>query len=1670
MITNTPLLLSVLWAPILSWINISSSLILFGLYYGFLTTLPIGPSQILSIRAFLLEGNLSGTAAVSGLIIGQLIIFLSIYYSPLYMILVKPHTVTLLVLPYILFYWYRTKDLLDYQSLRPITSISDARVHKIFLDSFILQLLNPVLLPSPVLARLVNLFLFRHSNQFLFITSCFFGWLSGHLFFLNSVKLLLVRVERDSPVFYLLVKRLIHRTFSIIILACCLLHLGRAPVPLLTKKVNNDEFRMNQLKVGGLSWSNRVWPTFFFDYHRWNRPLRYIENSRFSNKGLVKKQVSQYFFDICLSDGKQKIAFTALPSLSIFGNDLKRYLNIPSNSFLSDDSYDEWIDTKKKRKDILYQELGNRIEALDGGFSIKNTIEKRTGFSTNEGNTLTKVYDPFLNRSFRGEMAISKSPWLLTEEIYELKKNRKLLHLSKGDNKLKFWISDQWREFGRRNLTPPWEPLSKDARRILVLLIRGSKNGKLETNLQQMSLSEEQAPATSNNQKNYSDLSSKIGNTNFLNRKTTRASHLNWELVSNLSARQRTFYFNHLEREKWQALERSWKNLFSTNLTQVRSILSLLVKALYLHNKFQLQEIHKEVPRWTSKLRNDKFDVIAIGVTDIRQRKVKNLGYLIKGRDKRRKIVRRFSQQSDFRRRLVKGSMRARRRKIPVWKILQLKTHSPFFFRINERHFSFQSSFDVLNLINVRNASKDSIEIRERAIYFSNSNRNSPIAKRTRADRLAIANRWDFPLAQWGRSWLLIIQSYLRKYLVLPILIISKNMVRSLLFQIPEWNEDWNEWNKEIHIKCTYDGTEVSEKELPEQWLRDGLQIKIIYPFCLKPWRDSRFETSRGRKKYIDDSTFFNNGEKIANTLSDHTSFNNEVGIRRKKKINYSFLTAWGFQTKLPFGNMKKQPSFWKPISKELKRRWKRNILSKTTQISKVYSKFFSIVNKHITLTESDTRIAKYRKNDVFAFEPNNKYEIEIGANDGIIDKLSIRSASNSDDKISPEFGNKMKYRIPNNVQKLENRKYLRNNQIGEITKNIFFDGIESYKKFEDENEKYGRSYKEKLEQKNKLIEIQQLILRLYRINIKSIKKWPHFMGIISNGMKRKIKKNYVYFLRSSIQFVFNFKRNFILFNREIFNNSKLNTFRVTFTQQDRIINQHSDPFDEKAQNSGTKLDRRDIVRISQAYVFHKMRQIDVINKFDFEYLLINWTSNSITKRRIKHFLEEQGILSIKEPRNLEEINWKEWLQTFNKYDTSPQIWYGIAPYQWRSGVTHHWKENKKIPFYDFDEQEKSLFFYKQQKISYRVATNPSLKQIDKFDKRYKYNILCFSYLDPERKSEVEKLPKLRRKWEETISSSYIHKIHEYQTINYDKKNENSNYSIVNSDKERNIFFKSDFMSRLTPEFLGKNYVYGTGEMDVPDISLIKDRNKRNIRNEKSLRERERHQAIRQWRWGSKNVEKKFKELGDMASLMTLMQNQEDIVSLSAKMREDLDLFRLLFCRDTGTNQLTINSEHRLPRVLDDQILMYKMVGTPSKFRKRFERKSDLDLFDESIAHIEFIHNDEGTNINTSSLEDIILPRHRREFKILNCFYLEKTSGREAKSDRILSGKKKRDCRELIKSNWILNENRNLIIKRFLWPSFRLEDLACINRFWFNTSNGSRFTMLRIRMYAPGFY
>nr|QWZ47624.1 hypothetical chloroplast RF1 [Plagiomnium acutum] len=1602
MITNIPLQLCVLWASILSWINISSPLILFGLYYGFLTTLPIGPSQILSIRAFLLEGNLSGTVAISGLILGQLIIFLSIYYSPLYIILIKPHTITLLVLPYILFYWYRIKDLLDYQSLRPISSINDSRIYKVFFDSFIFQLLNPILLPNPVLARLVNLFFFRYSNNFLFVSSCFFGWLSGHFFFLNLTKIFLIRIEKDSPVLYLLVKRLIYRTFSIFILACFLVYLGRAPVPVFTKKLSN-EFQFNQqLKAYGFSWLNKPWPTFFFDHRRWNRPLRYIENSRFSNRGPVKKKVSQYFFDISISDGKQKISFTALPSLSVFEKDLKNYLNFSKKSSLSNNFYKDWIDIRKERKDNLYDELKNRLKALDNGFFLKDVIEKKIGLSNNEGNNLTKIHDPLLNGSFRGKTIISKSPWLLTENFYKLKKNKKISYLSKKENKLKFWISNRWRELERKNLPLPWEPLNKDARRILILLIQGSKNKKLETKLQQISSSEEQALINLNKQSTLSNLVGKSDNTLFLNKKLTKTSYFNWELVLNLSTRQRALYFKKLEREKWQVLERSWKNLLLNNFNnfnQLNKIFFLLKKIFYFHKKTRLREISKEIPRWTSKLRNDKFDVIASGVTDIRQRKVKNLGYLIKGKDKRRKIVRRFSQQSDFRRKLVKGSMRARRRKTLIWKILQLKTHSPFFIRINEKHIPFKFSLNKLNLIYVKNIFKNPIERRKKITLFSTE--NNVTIKKTKADRLAIANRWDFPLAQWGRSWLLIIQSHFRKYLVLPILIISKNIIRLILFQTPEWSEDWTEWNKEIYIKCTYDGTEVSEKELPEQWLRDGLQIKIIYPFSLKPWHSLQFETNK---------------EKISNNLLNA----NENFAKNKKKINYSYLTAWGFQTDAPFGDIKKKSSFWKPIRRELRKRWKKNILPK---FNKIYFKFLFLkkkilinsVNSELINNESKKKIKLDTKiNDDselnLNYEKNNKT-----LRKQIISKFSKNILSEN------QIKNKSKVLI--NIKKLEKLKDLRIYKIRKITEKTYFDKIEFSNRLKNKNKFYFNN-------KIKIIKIEHQIRKYCKKNIEVIKKWSYLIKIKFNRIIKNVLNFYIYFIRFNINLIIKMKQDFIFIK-------KIKTLDLSKSSQieykkDKIHYEYSKNFNQQ-----------NILLMSQTYLFHKIWQTGTINKYNFKDLLKNRTSNLILKKKIKNNLKKKGIFSLINFEDLKENNLKKWLQIFSRYNISSQIWYRITPQGWKNQVTYQWRNKRKKDFRVSEKQKKVSNLLRKKKISYKLVTNPLLEKNKKLNKRYQYNSLCYNYLD------FEKTPDFHFRGSKGNKESILNK-----KISQTLKN------------KRNIYIKSNLVLWLIPAFMEKKYITKIEKIDIPKMSLLKKKNGKNIQNKKSLRERERHQTIRQWKWKSKNVEKKFKELGDMASLMTFMQDQENVISLSAKMRENLDLFRLLFCRDIGINKLTINSEHRIPRVLDDEILMYKVVSIFLKSKVRFKKLFNLKILNESTSQMEFFQNNPKRNFSLANLDDIILSKHRKELKILNLFYLDKNEINKDKTFNLNKYFVKKNEEKSIKLQKIRDKNQNLIIKHFLWPSFRLEDLACVNRFWFDTNNGSRFTMLRIRMYT----
>jgi len=691
-------------------------------------------------------------------------------------------------------------------------------------------------------------------------------------------------------------------------------------------------------------------------------------------------------------------------------------------------------------------------------------------------------------------------------------------------------------------------------------------------------------------------------------------------------------------------------------------------------------------------------------------------------------------------------------------------------------------------------------------------------------------------------------------------------------------------------------------------------------------------------------------------------------------------------------------------------KKWKKNILLK---LNTFYSNFF-LIKKKITINSINNELINDKSKKLIKLDTkiNNNSEVYLN-NKNSHRNLPEQISSKFSKNILSENQIKNKYEISKNIKKLEKLKYLKKYKIEKITKKIYFDKIEFSNRLKTED-------KFSFNNKKKTIEIKQKILKYCKKKVELIKKWPYLIKISFNKKNKKILNFFIFFIRFNINLIIKIKFCLIFIkNGKILNSSK--NSQIDF-KKDQISYEYSNNFNQE-----------NIFLMSQTYLFHKVWQRGTINKYNFKSLLKNWTSNLIIRKTIKKNLKKKGIFSLIELKNLKEKNWKKWLQNFNKYNISSQLWYKITPQRWRNQVTHQWKNKKRKKFLISEKKNQILVLSKQKKISYKLVTNSLLKQNRKVNKRYQYNYLCYSYLDFKKNPDFVKL------------------------VNNKEKNIfNNEFSQLVKNK-KNIFIKSN-LTLLIPALTERKNITKIEKIAIPNISLLKQKNKKNIQNKKSLRERERHQTIRQWKWKSKNVEKKFKELGDMASLMTFMQDQENVISLSVKMRENLDLFRLLFCRDIGINKLTINSEHRLPRVLDDQILMYKVVSLFLKSKARFKKIKNLT---KSTSRIEIFQNKQKRNFALLNIEDILLPKHCKELKVLNLLDLNKNKNWNLDKYFLKENKQKQ-----IKLYKFQDPNKKLTIKHFLWPSFRLEDLACINRFWFNTTNGSRFSMLRIRMYT----
>nr|YP_010539011.1 hypothetical chloroplast RF1 [Datisca cannabina]UYF12872.1 hypothetical chloroplast RF1 [Datisca cannabina] len=1381
--------------------KIINSVVVIGLYYGFLTTFSIGPSYLFLLRARVMEeGTEKKVSATTGFITGQLMMFLSIYYAPLHLALGRPHTITVLALPYLLFhfFWNNHKHFFDYGSTTR-NSMRNLSIQCVFLNNLIFQLFNHFILPSSMLVRLVNISMFRCNNKMLFVTSSFVGWLIGHILFMKWVGLVLVWIEQNNSIRsnvlirsnkYLVseLRNSMARIFSILLFITCVYYLGRIPSPIVTKKLKEtseteergeseeetdveiettsetkgtkqeqegsteedtspslfseekedpdkideteeirvnekektkDEFHFKRTRYKNLKkqkirpvyetsypadgnqenskleidkkekkkiefWFEKPLVTILFDYKRWNRPLRYIKNNQFENA--VRNEMSQYFFYTCKSDGKEKISFTYPPSVSTFLEMIQRKISMSIPEKLSSDKLNNhyhWSSINEQKIKNLNNKFINRVEVLDKGGLVVDVLEKKTRLCNDKikKEYLPKIYDPFLNGPYRGRIQIFFSLSIINET--SIKNDR--------DN---IWINKIHGIFLNTNYPT------------------------IENKIYQRSLSKEIS---------Y-----------FLN------------LISGFTIKSTSKNVNF----KGLSLFPKHKQVRIDSEDRIK-ILKFLFDAVRTDYKDKtirkksigLKEINKKVPRWSYKLIDDleqqegENEESMAEDHEIRSRKAKrvviftdnlqNSDTYINTKDTNNPdqtdevALIRYSQQSDFRRDVIKGSMRAQRRKTVTWKLFQANVHSPLFFDRIDKPFFF--SFDIPGLMkticrkwiwkNTELIISDSTEEKTR----ESEKKEKAIRekdKREEKARIEIAEAWDSILfAQVIRGFLLVTQSILRKYIVLPSLILAKNIIRMLLFQFPEWSEDFKDWNKEMHVKCTYNGVQLSEKEFPKNWLTDGIQIKILFPFRLKPWHRSKLQSP------------------------------NKDSMKKKGQQNdFCFLTVWGMEAELPFGSPRKQLSFFEPIFKELEKKIrklkkKRFLILRVLRVLKERTNMFLNISKErkklvikniLFLKEIIKELSKRKTIPLFELRKMEIYEL----NEAKKDKDSI---------ISNRMIHGSSIPIPSMDWANFSLREIKMKDLTDRTKTI----INKTAKIRKDNKKEFiipdvNIRPNQIRYDDKRFESPQNIWKiLKKRNIRLIRKSNHFIKFF-------VEKIYLYIFLGMINiprinaqlFLESIKKQF---NKFISNNDS-NDKRIDKTNQSIIH------FISTIRKSLSNISNKnanifwDLSYLSQAYVFYKLSQIQVLKLSKLRSVFQYHGKSLFLKNEIKdYFVGPQGIFHFElKQKNLTNsgINqWKNWLRGHYQYDLYPIRWLRLIPQNWRNRVN----QGRMAPKKDLnkcDSYEKNrLIHYKKQNDfeTYYSFSN----QKGNFKKHYIYNLLSYKSINYEDKknSYIYRLP-----------------------------------------------------------------------------------------------------------------------------------------------------------------------------------------------------------------------------------------------------------------------------------------------------------------------------------------
>nr|YP_010942731.1 hypothetical protein RF1 [Polygonum argyrocoleon]YP_010942743.1 hypothetical protein RF1 [Polygonum argyrocoleon]WLS53878.1 hypothetical protein RF1 [Polygonum argyrocoleon]WLS53890.1 hypothetical protein RF1 [Polygonum argyrocoleon] len=1532
------------------------------------------------------------------------------------------------------------------------------------------------------------------------------------------------------------------------------------------KDKTKDEFHFHLTEEAkDLFWFEKTPVSLLFDSKRWNRPLRYIKNYRFEHA--VRNEMSQYFFYTCQSDGKRRISFTYPSSLSAFFEMLRQkmyFYFFTTEKFVCDELdkffYDElhnyycWIYTNEKKWRSLRNEFRDRIEALDRGSPYLDVLEKKTRLCNNKTKEeyLPKIYDPLLNGSYRGIIKKFFLPSILNEiEV----KNSIETNLINKLNKVHSILLFRGKELDFEEFYQKVEAKVAILEKKLVHQVADKLEDKLGETIYTL------------------DKKSVARELSLLIDEFAEESIPNWKGLS-LFPEQRGI--------DSEDPEKVLRFLFEKVLIDLR-IQTIYETAILppMENTTRKKSIgiKKKVPRWSYKLFSEVEQIGKTETTEegeewivdhqIRSRKAKrivlftqslaNTDPSIKTMTKPDEIEEvdmiDYPYEADFRRDIITGSMRVQRRKTLTGKMFPLYPYSPLFF--DRVGFSWDVLFEpfILSVIEIsdliqdifRKGIKGSVAKRikrlkkKKKMYMEENKSYEEIQKEVnemekgrdgptemeRIDRTQEkrSNLYDVIIyAQAIRACILLIQSKLRKSIVLPSLILAKNIVRFLLRQESEWKQDIREMNREVHLICTYKGLPVLETGrngiFPQNWATEGIQIMIRFPFRLKPWHRSKIRPSRRDPN-------------------------------PKQESLASFLTIWGLETDRPFGSplvglgILFRYYFGPPLKKLQKAiiKWSFRALKSFKERTKLL--FLKVQKEPKKLREDSSEIKK-----------------DSIINNQIIHESSIQTRS-------MDWTNYSLTEIK--IKDLTDRTSTIRNQIERITKDKK-NGFRTLKiNISPNKTSYGAQ---------KLASLKNYFQILKRRNDRLIRKSHYFIKWI-------VERVYTDILLESFPYIINHFTNSLyrpmiiiklfrkLKKKKFFDTKEKKIIERISTIQNKLSPSH---IRHKIQTKSEVSFKLSLV--SQAYVFYKLSQTQVINLYKLRSVLQYDGASLFLKNEIKDYFRRQGIISSelkhKKLQNSGMNQWKNWLKSHYPYDLSGLKWSKLVPQKWRNRVNQHCRvENKNLTKRDSSEREEkvSLLLNKNdhfQKMSrYDLLAYQSIFYEDKKDS-YNYNIHKPKFVDTGgsipithfiRKDYFMYIKNPDRKFFDTKGLFYL-KIHKDKEINpSNQKGFFSFFDWMGMNEERlnrpvskpipwlfpqfELFFN---VSKMKPGFIPIHSLLFHFNEDVSqnknitknkkgDLILSNEKEKKsfeleNQEEKKTIGQRDlasdaqnrgnpesvlsnqqkymeelytksdikmgrtKNQPKSIWTWeidlnafmkGSFALQLKWMlspltmELFDYA-LSVLEWEKESRMTTKFGFgfikKEELTLDPMLI-RDLNLSKILkegifIIEPVRIPVKHNVEFLMYQTIRISlvheikqKNNQKRYRENMDKNHFEESIArHQMMTKNGNKNHYDLLVPENILSSRRRRELRILSCFN-SRNSNCVDKNAVFCNGNKVKTCGQFLDESKDLDRDKMKFIKLklFLWPNYRLEDLACMNRYWFDTNNGSRFSMLRIHMY-----